>query len=416
MQFSLVRASTMVACIAVGFASGLAGAQAPNDFCANAIPVTTGGITGNNNASSVGPDPVPACGTMSNDVWYSYTATCTGTVTATLCTATTNFDTLMAAWGGSCGCLSELACNDDFCPGNKSSVTFNAVVGTTYYISVGGYDGGAGNFGLNITCTPMNPPPFIPLNDHCAAPQVIAEGVPTAGTTQNSTTGGGGPCPGDPVGTCSVMSNDVWYAFQATCTGAYEARTCASGTDFDTVVAVWDGTGGCGALVEVGCNDTGGCTLPGLGNAAVATWNATAGTLYYVSVGGFIGLTGNFGLVVGPTGANPVLSFFDVGPGTIGYTVTGGPPLGLALTAITTFAGAYPNGPFFGVDMTIQQVVDQLNFGYPFLTPLGSCGDAVIGPFFGAPSGITLYAVTVTAQSGTVTLHSNSAPVSATIP
>ena len=66
--------------------------------------------------------------------------------------------------------------------------------------------------------------------------------------------------------------------------------------------------------------------------------------------------------------------------------------------------------------MTIQQVVDQLNFGYPFLTPLGSCGDAVVGPFFGAPSGITLYAVTVTAQSGTVTLYSNSAPVSVTIP
>ena len=135
---------------------------------------------------------------MSNDVWYSYTATCTGTVTASLCLPATNFDTLMAAWSGSCGCLSEIACNDDACPGNKSSVTFSSIAGTTYYLSIGGFDGGAGNFGLSITCTPASPPPLIPLNDHCAAPQLIAEGVVTAGTTHQRDDGRRRPLPGRP--------------------------------------------------------------------------------------------------------------------------------------------------------------------------------------------------------------------------
>jgi hypothetical protein len=390
-------------------------AQAPNDFCSGAITAFNGNTVGTNNGASTGPDPLPSCGTMSNDVWYSYTATCTGAVNATLCNTGTNFDTMMAAWSGPCGCLSELACNDDACPGNKSAVTFNVIAGTQYYLSIGGYDGGAGNFTLTITCNPFSPPP-VPPNDHCSSAQFISEGLITPGTTANATTGGGGTCPGDPTGSCSVMANDVWYVFQATCNATYEARTCLGSTNFDTVVAVWDGTNGCGSLVEVGCNDTGNCSIVNQGNSAIATWNAVAGTLYYVSVGGFIGLTGTFDLVVQQSGMNPVLSFFNVGPGSIGYSIASGPPGGLALTAITLNLGAFPNGMFFGIDIAFAEVLNQLSFGFPFLTSLGPCGNASVGPFFGAPSGITLYAVTVTALSGGTTLFSNSAPATATIP
>jgi hypothetical protein len=416
-MFSIaLRASAILVLFWSAFTCELACGQAPNDSCATAIAAFDGNTSGNNNMSSTGPDPVPACGTMSNDVWYSYQATCSGVVTATLCTPGTNFDTMMAAWSGSCGCLSELACNDDFCVGNKSAVTFNSVAGTVYYLSIGGFDGGAGNFTMNISCTPVSPPPFVPPNDHCFGALSITEGAVTAGTTQNSTTGGGGVCPGDPVGSCSVMSNDVWYIFVASCSGQYEARTCVGATSFDTVVAVWDGAGGCGNLVEIGCNDTGGCAIANQGNSAIATWNATAGNLYYISVGGFIGLTGTFDLVVGPTGLNPVLAFINAGPGTIGYTVVGGPPSGLAFTAITVNQGMFPNGAFFGIDISITELTDQINIGFPFLVNLGPCGGLTIGPVGGAPSGITLYAVTLTAPNGVLVLHSTSAPVTATIP
>jgi hypothetical protein len=120
--------------------------------------------------------------------------------------------------------------------------------------------------------------------------------------------------------------------------------------------------------------------------------------------------------MVSQTGANPVLSFFSVAPGSIGYTVAGGPPSGVALTAITVNQGTFPNGPFFGVDMTLAQVIDELNFGYPFFVNLGLCGEATVGPFFGAPSGLNLYAVTLTALAGTQILHSNSVAVTAQVP
>lgn len=390
--------------------------QAPNDNCAAAFVAIDGFTAGTNIPASLGPDPLPTCGSMSNDVWYSYTASCTGTATVSLCHVTTNFDTLLAAWSGSCGCLSEIACNDDAAcatPGGKSTVTFSSMAGTTYYISVGGFDGGAGNFGMIISC--VNGPSLTPPNDTCGSATSITEGVMTAGTSANATTGGGG-CPGDPTGSCSVMSNDVWYVFTASCTGTYQATTCVGATSFDTVVAVWDGSGGCGSLVEIGCNDTGGCTLVNQGNSAIATWSATAGTTYFVSVGGFIGLTGSFDLHVAPTGTNPVLSFFDVGPGTIGFSVVGGPPLGIAFTGITLTQGAFPTGAFFGIDITATEVIDQFNAGFPFLANLGPCGELTVGPVGGAPSGITLYAVTLTAQNAGLVLYSWSPPVTVTIP
>jgi hypothetical protein len=269
---------------------------------------------------------------------------------------------------------------------------------------------------MTISCAPLTPPPVIPPNDFCSGASFIAEGVVTSGTTVQATTGGGGTCPGDPIGSCSVMANDVWYYFVAACTGTYEARTCFAATSFDTVVAVFDGTGGCGNLVEIACNDTGSCAIPGQGSTATASWSATAGNLYYVSVGGFIGFSGAFDLRVAQTGSNPVLSFFDVGPGSIGYTIVGGPPAGLALTAITLAQGAFPNGSFFGIDITITEVLNQLAFGYPFFVNLGACGEATVGPFFGAPTGLALYAVTLTALNGTSVLHAASLPVTATIP
>src|SRR5262245_51051785 len=104
-------------------------AQAPNDHCTGAIVAVNGVTTGSNGNASVWPDPMPACGTMSNDVWFLYTATCTGLATASTCGNGTNFDTIIAAWNGGCGCLSEIACNDDACPGNKSTITWPAFAG-----------------------------------------------------------------------------------------------------------------------------------------------------------------------------------------------------------------------------------------------------------------------------------------------
>jgi len=84
------------------------------------------------------------------DVWYLYTAECTGTHVVS--TAGSTFvpvnDTVLSVYD-ECG-GAEIACNDNKWPGLLSELTFSAVRGETYYIRVaGGYDS-AGDVVLNI--------------------------------------------------------------------------------------------------------------------------------------------------------------------------------------------------------------------------------------------------------------------------
>jgi hypothetical protein len=373
-------------------------AQHPNDTCATAAVASNGSNAGTTFGASTGPDPLPTCPSLINDVWFSYTATCTGVAIASLCPpGSGNFDTVMAAWSGSCGCLNEVACNDDFCS-LRSKVQFNVVQGQTYYISIGGFDGDAGSFVLDIQCAPVNPPPVIPANDLCSNATGIAENVMVTSTNVNATSGGGA-CPGDPLGQCSLVANDVWYAFVPSCTTLYEARTCVGSTNFDTVVTVWDGSGGCGSLVEVGCNDDAGCPTPGQSLSSITQFYAQAGNLYYVSVGGFLGGTGTFDLLVSQASALTLL-FVTPAPGTLGYFLTGGVPNGIGFVGVTTDGTNFPTGPFFGIDLSNADLLSQIAAGVPFLTTLSPCGTFFAGPYGGLPSGFTIYAVALSAPQG----------------
>jgi hypothetical protein len=388
-------------------------AQAINDTCGTAITAGDGTTPGTNNGATTGPDPIPACGSMSNDVWYAYTATCTGTLTVATCApGSANFDTVLAGWGGSCGCLFELACNDDFCAGNASQITFPVVMGTLYYVSVGGFDGAVGTFSLFIGCTPGSPM-TPPANDHCAGAIPLTQGSVTAGSNVNATTGGGG-CPGEPLGSCVFGGSDVWYSFIPACSGTYQVTTCLVGTAIDTVVTVWDGSAGCGGLVELSCNDDS-CSLPGQGLSSTTTWPAVANTVYYVSVAGFAGATGAFSISVNPMGGMG-LSFVTAGPGTLGYAVVAGPPFGAAYTAITLAPGNYPSDWFFGIAITLNEIASQIAVGFPFILPLDVCGGASLGPVGALPAGLTVYAVSLGLPPGSVSPTVVSNPATGTVP
>jgi hypothetical protein len=413
-MFTIASRPALSLVLAAAVLAGSAAAQLPNDDCATAQSAADGLTVGTNAGALTGPDPIPTCSSGFGDVWYIYNATCTGNVTASLCApGTANFDSVMSAWSGSCGCLTELACNDDFCS-FRSQVTFPAVAGNFYYISIAGFDGGAGTFTLNITCAPQFPPPVIPSNDNCANAIPVTDGSITTGTNINASTGGGGGCPGDLVGDCSLGANDVWYVFTAACTGPYEARTCLGITGFDTVVTVFDGTLGCGNLVQVACNDDNFCQVAGQGSSSIAQWNANAGTTYYVSVGGFLGIQGNFDLQVGLT-STLTLNITNTPAGTLGYTLGGGPFFGVAYTAITGNAGNFPNGAVFGIDISPPEIISQITFGYPFITFLGACGESAVPPLGPLPPGFTIYAVSVAAPIGVTVPSHVSAPVTATV-
>ncbi|MCX5688340.1 MAG: hypothetical protein NTV94_00865, partial [Planctomycetota bacterium] len=76
----------------------------------------------------------------SNDLWYTFTPTCSGT--ATISAHNNTFDTVLAAYTGGCFSGYELlTCNDDsVLYGTGSMLQFAATAGVTYTLRLGGYD------------------------------------------------------------------------------------------------------------------------------------------------------------------------------------------------------------------------------------------------------------------------------------
>lgn len=130
-----------------------------NDACDNAFIVGDGGHSFTTElADTDGPTDAPAScsnyGTLiGSDVWYRYTASCTGVVSISTCN-TADYDTRLQVWKGACGEGELLACNDDGeeCAGFTSEVEFAGVCGDEYLIRVAGYGMSWGTGTLNIAC------------------------------------------------------------------------------------------------------------------------------------------------------------------------------------------------------------------------------------------------------------------------
>src|SRR5206468_4372667 len=98
-------------------------------------------------------EPNHAGNSGGKSIWWTWTAPSAGSVTIN--TRGSSFDTLLGVYtGGSVSGLTAVASNDDIGGGVlQSTVTFNAVGGTTYRIAVDGYNGASGNVTLNISQT-----------------------------------------------------------------------------------------------------------------------------------------------------------------------------------------------------------------------------------------------------------------------
>jgi len=91
-----------------------------------------------------------------NDIWYNYTATCTGTLVASTCNDAT-FDTRLAIYSGTaCPPGTLVACNDDGvgCANFSSLMMATVNSGSSYKIRVGGFGGATGSGDLSLSCTP----------------------------------------------------------------------------------------------------------------------------------------------------------------------------------------------------------------------------------------------------------------------
>ncbi|MEE2883529.1 MAG: hypothetical protein VYD70_07355, partial [Planctomycetota bacterium] len=112
-------------------------------------------------------------GAFHQDMWYTYTATCDGTVSIDTCDDT-GFDTDLAVYDGTdCATLdgTTIACNGDSaaglpdCQSFYSSVEFVATTGTKYLIRVGGWNAAAsGVTEMHIACAPDAVDPIAAFN------------------------------------------------------------------------------------------------------------------------------------------------------------------------------------------------------------------------------------------------------------
>ncbi|MDX2148770.1 MAG: hypothetical protein SFZ23_14750 [Planctomycetota bacterium] len=126
-----------------------------------------------------------------------------------------------------------------------------------------------------------------PRNDACTGATVIGNGS-FLGSTINSTSDFGN------VSSCAGTAdlNDVWYRYNASCSGTVTVTTCAASTNFDTTLSVFSRCNG----TEIACNDDALCSFSNL--RSQLSFNVEDGGSYLIRVSGFNGQTGNFQMTV----------------------------------------------------------------------------------------------------------------------
>ena len=132
-----------------------------NDSCPDALVVSAGATPFSTiGATTDGPVEAATCldGALERDVWFAYTAECSGTLTADVCDA--NYDAQMAIYVG-LACPTEpgttiMTCLTDGCGAgdDRPSATFPVTAGETFLIRIGGDGDVAGAGTLALTCTP----------------------------------------------------------------------------------------------------------------------------------------------------------------------------------------------------------------------------------------------------------------------
>jgi len=139
-----------------------------NDVCSSPVALTVGGVfadndidTSNAGATLSSETPIPTCGafnfaTNGKDVWYSLVVPASGTVTietGVTSSGATGIDTVIAAYTGSCGALTQVGCDDDtsleFTYGLSLLSLTGQTPGATILVRAFGYNGSFGNYSIS---------------------------------------------------------------------------------------------------------------------------------------------------------------------------------------------------------------------------------------------------------------------------
>ena len=232
----------------------------------------------------------------SPNIWYCYTASCTGEVTVSLLGS--SFDTKLGVYKG-CVCNPAsndlIECNDDFDSSRQSQITFEATAGAKYLVEIGGYSSETGQGVLNIECASSGPPPS---KDDCENAQAIGEVKNLAFDTRGRTFDGPGLC---------LTSPNIWFIYTPSCTG--DATVSLLGSSYDTMLAVYMGDD-CDLTTNdlIECNDD---ASSGVYQSEI-TFAATAGEKYLIEIGGYGSNTGQ-GILNIRCESGPMIEVPDLG-------------------------------------------------------------------------------------------------------
>jgi PKD repeat protein len=150
-----------------------------NDECAQALALSAG-TNGPFDSRGATTSLAWPCSFAGADLWFSYTASCSGSLRVDTCTNPA-FDTVLAIWSGTCGALTPIACADDGC-GLQSRIDLpNVVAGDRFWISVGGFQGAQGLFFLAIEERAAGNGSFTPAFPACGGAGLVASGNPNVG-------------------------------------------------------------------------------------------------------------------------------------------------------------------------------------------------------------------------------------------
>lgn len=154
-------ALTVVVAVSALFASGAPSALAAvpgNDDFGSATSI--GGLPFSDSlntadATTQAEDPLDCIG-AAHSVWYTFTSAVD--VSIGVDTFGSDFDTVLSAYTGSRGSLTQIACRDDS-NGLQSHIKWQATAGTIYHVMVSGYgsgsEGDSGNLVLHASAEPL---------------------------------------------------------------------------------------------------------------------------------------------------------------------------------------------------------------------------------------------------------------------
>jgi len=258
----------------VNYAGGLAPANDNFNNAALLVGAPSSAAADTRLASAESNEPHHADNPPEHSLWYQWFAPDSGVVT--ISTAGSDFDTVLAVYTGeSLGLLTTIASNDDVAGTNTSRVTFAAVAGTFYRIAVDGYESAAGNLVLALTQSGAGP-----VNDLFSnrTPVSGAE-FSLQGSSINATSEAG-----EPAHYQGKASQTVWWNWIAPVSGQATIRT--TGSDFDTVLAIYTGES-LASLKLVIANDD-----EGLDETSSVDFTVVAGVVYQIVVQGYDDATG----------------------------------------------------------------------------------------------------------------------------